>query len=39
MLCTKREYDRDVIINMCLEFCELKSNKREFFFMNSSIKF
>ena len=27
MLCAKREYDRDVIINKCLRFYDLKATK------------
>ena len=38
MLCAKREYNHDVIINKYLRFYDLKSNRRYTFFMNSSIK-
>ena len=38
MLCAKRQYDRDVIINKCRGFYDLKSNKRYILFMNSDIK-
>ena len=34
MLRAKHEYNRDVIINKCLWFYDLKSNKRCIFFMN-----
>ena len=38
LLCAKRDYDRDMMINKCLRFYDLKSNKRYIFFMNSNIK-
>ena len=38
MLCAKSKYDRDMIINNCPRFYDLKSNKRYIFFTNSSIK-
>ena len=38
MTCVKRKYDHDVIINKCLGFYDLKSNKKYIFFMDSSIK-
>ena len=38
MLCAQCEYDRDAIINKCLGFYELNSDKKYIFFMNSSIK-
>ena len=38
MLCAKREYNRDMIIDKCLEFYDLKSNKRYIFFMNFNMK-
>ena len=38
MLCSKRDYDRDVIIIKCLGFYDLKSNERHIFFINFSIK-
>ena len=34
MLYVKREYDGIVIINKCLGFYDLNSNKRYIFFMN-----
>ena len=38
MLCAKCKYDHDMIIDKCLEFYDLKSNKRYIFFTNFSIK-
>ena len=38
MVCAKRKYDRDMFIDNCLEFYDLKSNKRYTFLMNFNIK-
>ena len=38
MLCAKRKYDRDLFIDKCVEFNDLKSNKRYTFFINFNIK-
>ena len=38
MLYEQRKYNLNVIINKCLGFYDLKSNKRYIFFMKFSIK-
>ena len=38
MLFAKRKYNSNMIIDKCLEFYDLKSNKRYIFFMNFNIK-
>ena len=38
MLCARRKYDCDVIMNKCLGLYDLRINERYILFMNSSIK-
>ena len=39
MLCAKHKYDCYMIIDKCLKFYDLNSNKRHIFSMNSNRKF